>query len=107
MKLCSWCKETPVNADKYDTCSRSCAGLKRWAKLKATGKVLEFHQASEKAKQTQMFKRLQKTIEKNCKELGIELTPAIRKLYIRGRNEGYHNGYTAHEHRVRREVKHA
>jgi hypothetical protein len=101
MKLCIWCQRESVKLEKHETCSRSCGSSLRWFRLKNSGKLLKFEQAEKAAKRTQFYIRLQKEIEDNCKELGIPLTISIKKLYIRARNKGYHNGYYCRKHRQR------
>jgi hypothetical protein len=102
MKLCNWCQEEPVKLAKNETCSRSCGSSLRWFRLKSSGKLLKFEKAEKAAKRTLYYARLQKEIEDNCKELEITLTSAVRRLYIRARNRGYHNGYYQREGRERK-----
>lgn len=101
MKLCEWCEEKTVKIAKNKTCSRSCGSALRWDKLKKSGKLLDFSNRSAAARKTKMYKALAATIMKDCEEFGVTLTPSVRKLYIRARNQGHHNGYYAALRKIR------
>lgn len=105
LPLCKWCEKNRVKRKKCKTCNRSCAALLRWEELGQTGRLSRFTKASEHAKKTNYYKRLRAEITIACKELGIEETPAIRKLYIRSRNRGYKNGAETGYKRGRRETR--
>lgn len=100
--LCAWCGVVRVKLMKNECCDESCAASLRWERMKETGKIRTFEKASSEARQSSKFKRVQGEFEQLCKELNIEPTSAIRKLYIRARNRGYHNGFMTRHRRERK-----
>lgn len=99
--LCQWCQKEQIKTKGYKTCSRSCGSSLRWFKMKNSGKLLIFHRLSEFAKKTKYCQRIKAECERHCKDLGIQFTNSILRLYTRARNRGYLNGYSTASRRRR------
>ena len=84
-------------------CSISCAATDRWEKNPTWRQYMK-----DKGSQSIHNSRVQNMkirIHKVCKELEIELTPAISRLFVRAHSQGYTNGYTAGVKKMRRIIK--
>ena len=92
MKLCAYCNINPVKLKKNKCCSQSCAASLRWDKVDVAGRIEKIRLGTLAAKKNKYAIRLKKEIEDACKELNLIPTLEIKKLYIRARNKGYHNG---------------
>lgn len=88
--------------DKNECCSRSCGSALRYHKMSLAGKLVRFKQGELAAKKTKRAKRLQEEIYIECGSLEISITTSIRRLYVRARNRGYHNGFYSGCSRARR-----
>jgi len=92
MKLCAYCGIEPIKLEKNKCCSQSCAASLRWEILDTAGRIEKIRQGTLAAKKSKYAIRLKEEIEQACKDLNLIPTPEIKKLYIRARNKGYHNG---------------
>ena len=99
--LCAWCKVIRVKLMKNECCDEFCAASLRWERMKEEGKLRNFETASSQARQSAKFRRMQESFEQSCRELGIQPTLAIRKLYVNAINKGFHTGFMAREKRIR------
>lgn len=99
--LCAWCGVARVKLMKNECCNESCAASLKWQRMKESGKIRTFQKATLDARLTAVSKRLQADFLEACKELEIVPTPAIRKLFIRARNRGYHTGFATRDRRAK------
>lgn len=99
--LCAWCGVVRVKLMKNECCDESCAAALRWQRMKESGKIRTFEKASFQAQRTALSQRLHADFIAACKDLGITPTPAIKKLFVRARNKGYHAGFATRDRRAR------
>ena len=109
LKRCTWCQQQPVKRAKHACCSPSCAAQKRWNEMDTDGRRARMIGGREAAYKNERTKRILAEATGQIEAFGIRACcgdsaddlKRIIKLYVVGRNKGYHAGYMAATKRAR------
>ena len=92
--------DNSVKLTRNEYCSLSCAATDRWITNPSWRQYMV--DCGRNTLRNMRVQNMKERIHKVCKELEIELTPAISRLFVRAHSQGYTNGYTAGVKKMRR-----